>query len=84
MARRSGLQRVAGADGGADLRHEQAALAGERENFAERSFQIFLDVVPQRFERRNVENLRAVGEISGKSFANQAVDAGEKRGESFS
>ena len=76
-------QRVAGANGGANLRHQQAALAGQRENFAERDFEIFLDVVAQRFQRRNIENFGAVGRSSGERFAHQAIDAGEKCGQRF-
>ena len=40
-------QRVAGAHGRADLRHQQAACAGNLEDFAERLLQVFLNVVAQ-------------------------------------
>ena len=38
-------QGIAGSNGGANLRKQNAALAGELKNFAERSLQIFLNVV---------------------------------------
>ena len=53
-------QRVAGAHGGANLRHQQPALARQLQDFAERDFQIFLDVVAQRLQRRDVEHFGAV------------------------
>ncbi len=74
-------ERVAGADGGADLGHQQAALAGHLQNFAQRDFEILLDVVAEGFERRDVEDFGAVLQVSGQGLANQAIDAGEKRGQ---
>src|SRR5580658_1090350 len=49
-------QRVSRTNGGAYIWHEDAALAGKLHNFAERNFEIFLNVVAERFERRYVEN----------------------------
>ena len=72
-------QRVAGAHGGADLRHQQAALARHLQNFAERNFEVLLDVVAERLERRDVEYFGAVLQISGERLADQTIDAGEKR-----
>ena len=71
-------QRVAGADGGTDLRHQQTALARQLQDFAQRDFQILLDVVAQRLERRNIEDFGAVLEVAGQRLAHQAVDAGQK------
>ena len=71
-------QRVAGADGGANLRHQEAALAGQRENFAQRNFEILLDVVAQRLQRRDVENFGAIAQLAGERFADQAIDADEE------
>src|SRR6266481_3031478 len=56
---------VAGAYRGADFGHEQAALSRELEDFAERRLEVFLNVIAQGFERRDVEHFRAVGEVSG-------------------
>jgi hypothetical protein len=51
---------------------------------AERSLEVFLDVVAESLERRDVENFSAVGQVSGKCLANKRVNANEERGESFS
>ena len=74
---------VSGAHGGANVRHEEAALPGELKNFAERSFQILLNVVTQRLERRDIEDIGLVGQFPAEGFANEAIDADEKRGQSF-
>ena len=60
-------QRVAGADGGANLRHQQAAFAGQRQDFAQRTFEILLDVVAQRLQRRDVENFGAVAQRASRA-----------------
>ena len=74
---------VAGAHGGADFRHQQAALGRQLENFAERHFQILLDVVAQRLQRRDVQHLRAILKIAGQRLPDKPVNAGEKRGQGF-
>ena len=71
-------QRVAGADGGANLGHQVAALAGQRENLAERNFEVLLDVVAQRFQRRDVENFGAIAQFAGERLADKAIDADEE------
>ena len=58
-------ERVARAHRGADFRHQQAAFGGELHDFAERDFEVFLDVVAERFQRRNVKNFKPVGEFAG-------------------
>ena len=55
--------------GGANRRHQQPALTGELQDFSKRQLQIFLDIVSQRFQERNIENLRFNKAIAGKSFA---------------
>ena len=40
-----GHQRVASANGGANLRHQQSALTRHLKNFAERPFKILLNVI---------------------------------------
>jgi len=42
-----------------------------------------LHVVAERFERRDVEHLRALAETSGKGLADERVKAGEEGGEGF-
>ena len=76
-------QRVAGAHADADFGHQQAALAGFLKNFAERNLEIFLDVVAQGLQRRNVKHFGGVLQFSGQRFAHQTVDAGKKGGESL-
>src|SRR6266849_6515575 len=44
-------QRVASTDCRTNLRHQQAARARHLENVSQRNFQVFLDVVAQRFQR---------------------------------
>ena len=77
-------QRVAGAHGHADFRHQQAALAGLLQDFAERDLEIFLNVVAQRLERRDVEDFGCVCELAGQRLAHQAVNAGQERRQRFS
>ena len=64
-------------------RHQQAAFAGQRQDLAERAFEVLLDVVAQRLQRRDVENFGAVVQVAGQRFAHQAIDADEKCGERF-
>src|SRR5579864_9603296 len=74
-------ERVASADGGANWRHEQPAFSSHLQDFAKRYFKVLLDVIAQRFERRNVEDLGAITEGAVQSLAHQAVNASEERGE---
>src|SRR5207237_7891537 len=67
-----------GAHGRANFRYQHTALAGEFEDFAEWNFQVFLNVVAQRLERRHVENFRAVKQSSDKRFAHQAINTDQK------
>ena len=78
-----GHQRVAGADRGANLRHQQPALARHRENFPQRHLKIFLNVVAQRLQRRNVEDFGAVRQIARQRLAHQPINAGEKCSQRF-
>ena len=74
-------QRVAGADRGANLRHQQAALARHLQNLAQRPFEIFLDVVAQRLQRRDIQHFGAVVQITRQRLAHQTINAGQKRGQ---
>jgi hypothetical protein len=47
-------QRVARSNGGSNFGHEHAACARQLKNFPERLLQIFLNVVPERLQRRHV------------------------------
>src|SRR5579862_7336022 len=47
-------QGIAGANRGTNFGHQQATLAGNRKNLTERNFKIFLNVVAQGLQWRNV------------------------------
>ena len=73
-------QRVAGANSRRESRGiSRPRSAGHLQNFAERNFQIFLDVVAEGLERRNIKDFGAIVERAAEGLAHQAVDAGEKR-----
>jgi len=76
-------QRVAGADGGSKRRHQQPTLPCQGLNLAERHLEIFLDVVAECLERRDVENLCTILEPPVERFAHQPVDAGQERRQGF-
>ncbi len=76
-------QGVAGTHADANFGHQQAAFGGFAKNFAQRDLEIFLDVVAEGLQRRDVQNFRLISQRTGKSFADQPVDAGEKGGERF-
>src|ERR1700739_2103275 len=44
-------ERIAGAHRGTNLGHQDPALPGELQDFSQRNFQVFLNVVAQRLER---------------------------------
>src|ERR1700722_409281 len=71
-------QRVTGPHRCANLRHQQSTLPGQRKNLPERTFEIFLNIVSQSLKWRNVEDFRAVREISRQRLAYQAVNASQK------
>src|SRR5260370_37277115 len=75
---------VAGAHGGAYVRTGHAALPRELKDFAKRRLQVFLNIVAQRLERRDVKHFGAVRQVPGESFPDEPVDADEKCRESFS
>ena len=74
-------RRVAGADSGADRRAEVPALERELLNFLQRRFEVLLDVVRERFQRRDVDDLRFAAQPAFERFTDEAVDTNEKRRE---
>ena len=76
-------QRVAGADAGADRRAEIAARGGELLDLGERPVEVLLNVVGERLERRDVDDLCGGRERAGDGEAQQLVDGDQKRGERF-
>ena len=59
--RACGLRGVAGAQRGADLRRRDAHLARDVADASERRFEVALDVAAQRLQRRDVDDVDAVG-----------------------
>jgi hypothetical protein len=53
------------------------------QNLSERNFEILLDVVAESLEWGHVENFGPVVEFARKSFADEAIDACEERGQRF-
>ena len=74
---------VAGADGGADGRGEEASIKGELLDLAERIFEVLLDVVGEGFEGGDVEDVGVGGEASFEGEAEEVVDGDEEGGEGF-
>ncbi len=71
-------RRVAGAHPGADLHIRQLSPLQGFADAGERGFEVALNVVGQRLQRRDVNDLRLVREAAIHSLANQAVDRREK------
>ncbi|CAJ3327660.1 Uncharacterised protein [Burkholderia pseudomallei] len=78
-----GLGRVAGAHGGADLRHRQPAPRDFGGDAGERRFEVHVNVVRQRFQRRHVDDERLVGQraIMRERVAHEIVERGQECGE---
>ena len=71
-------QRVACAHCGADFRHQHPAFRCQRENLAQRTFEIFLDVIPQRLERRDIQNLSPIHQVAFERLAHQPINTNQK------
>ncbi len=78
-----GGQRVAGADGCSDLWRQIAALQSQLLDFLQRCFEVFLDIVRERFERRDIDYFGLGAESAFEGFADEVVDADEKRSQRF-
>jgi hypothetical protein len=72
---------VAGANRGGDLRRSDAGRLSELLNPRSWNREILVDVGAQRFERRDVDDARFVGERPAQAFLKQVVEPGEKGGE---
>ena len=71
-------RRVAGAHPGADLDLRQAPGAQLLAHSGERRFEVALDVVRQRLERRDVDDLRLVRQAALQPLPHQRIDRREK------
>ena len=65
--------RIASAHFGAHIDLSSISLAHERANSGKRLLQILADIIAQRFERRDVNHLRFVRQISVDAFAEQHI-----------
>ncbi len=77
-------RRVASAHPGADFQVRQPSPLQGLADAGERDFEIALNVVGQRLQRRDVDDLRLVREAAVHALANQGVDRREKGGERLS
>ena len=76
-----GCRRVAGAHQGADLDLGQALRAQRVGDAGQRRLEVALDVVRQRLERRDIDDVGLVLQSVGQALAHQGVDRREKRGQ---
>ena len=72
---------VAGAHRRGDLWYRGSGLLGQGCYLFQWGCQVFLDVVGQGFEGRNVDHLRGVGQLRIHALPHQLIDAGEEGGE---
>ena len=74
-------QRVAGADQYTEFRHQEPGRQRCRTDFSQWLLEVFLYVVAERFQRRDVEHLRVVIEFTRKRSFEEVIDTGKKGGE---
>ena len=70
---------VPGANGSADVDVPVTELFERSANPFEGSFKVLLDVVAQRFQRRDVENAHLILEAVSKAALHQLVDGAKER-----
>ncbi len=56
-------------------------LRSQLRDLCQRNFEVLVNVVAQRFERRNVKNLGFIGKRAVAGGAHQAVQADQERGQ---
>src|ERR1051325_5901107 len=71
-------ERVTGAHGGANLRHQRSFFASQRGNLTQGAFQILLDIIAQSLQRGDVEYLGAVDKVAAQGFAHQTIDTDQE------
>ena len=71
-------RRVAGADQDTQFRHQEPGRQRRLTDFSQRLLQVFLYVVAERFERRDVEHLRIVSNLTCNGLCEEVIDTGEK------
>src|SRR5208337_1683490 len=73
----------ASANRSANLGHQEAAFGRQRQDLSQWDLEVFLDVVAQRFQWRNVEDFGAIAQRAFQRLAHEAVNADEKSGQCF-
>ena len=71
-------RRVAGADQYTEFRHQEPGRQGCSTDFSQWLLQVFLYVVAERFQRRDVEHLRIVSNLTCNGLCEEVIDTGEK------
>jgi hypothetical protein len=74
-------RRIAGAHPGADVDVGQALSPQRRTDALQRRFEVALDVVGERLERRDVDDLGLVGQPAFEPLADQIVDRRHEGGQ---
>ncbi len=64
-----GGRRIAGADRGPDGRSPVSGLDGRGPNLGQRHFEVAMNVVGQRLERRDIDDLRFARQLPGRSLS---------------
>ncbi len=75
--------RIASAHFGAHIDLPSVSLAHERANSSKRLLKIFADIVAQRLERRHINHLRFMRQISVGAFAEKRIERSKERRQRF-
>ena len=76
-----GLRRIAGAHRGADIDVRQSLACEFGGDACQRRLEVDVDVVGQRLQGRDVDDLGRIGQAVRKPFAHQRIDGRQERGE---
>ena len=71
-------RRVAGADEYTEIRHQAPGRQRRLTDFSQRLLDDFLYVVAEGFQRRDVEHLRIVSNLTCNGLCEEVIDTGEK------
>jgi hypothetical protein len=73
-----GHRRVAGTHDHPQFRQQQAGSQRGLPDLAERLLQILLHIVAECFQRRDIEHLRLIPQLTAYRLLKESIDAGEK------
>ena len=71
-------RRVVGADNYTEFRHQEPGRQGRVTDFSQRLLDDFLYVVAEGIQRRDVEHLRIVSNLTCNGLCEEVIDTGEK------